>query len=127
MAVSKKTFLEKAGFGLTSLCAIHCIATPFLLTVTPILGSKFQAFHQYEFLFLIGSLILAFYLMYKDYLLHKNPLPMQLIGLAFIIATVGWQLLAEIIVSVLVSVLVLSAYWFNWKHKEKCKCKLSQS
>jgi hypothetical protein len=122
MVNNNKTIWEKAGFGLTTLCAIHCAATPVIISLAPMLGAKFEQFHQYEFAFLIISLILAFVLLRKDFAIHRNPLPKILIATAFFIAIIGWRLLPELLVSLGVSVLVLLAYWVNWKHKAACNC-----
>ena len=125
MGLHSKSSAEKLGFWLTIICGVHCIATPLLITFLPILGSKFEAFHQYELIFLLASLLLAFYLMNKDFKIHQNHLPRQLIITAFIIASTCWSVFQEIYISVIVSTLIIAAYWLNWKHKEKCRCKLS--
>jgi hypothetical protein len=125
MGLHSKSGAEKFGFWLTIICGIHCISTPILLTFLPILGSKFEAFHQYELVILLGSLIVAFFLMKKDFKIHKNPIPRQMIVAAFFIASLGWNLFQETAVSIIVALLIVSAYWLNWKHKEKCNCKQS--
>ncbi len=122
MGLHSKSNAEKLGFWLTLICGIHCIATPILLTFLPILGSKFEALHKYELVILLASLIMAFLLMNKDFKIHRNPIPRQLIGAAFLLASLGWNIFQESIVSIIVSSLVVTAYWLNWKHKEKCSC-----
>jgi hypothetical protein len=125
MGLHTKSGAEKIGFWLTLICGIHCIATPILLTFLPILGSKFEAFHKYELIILLASLLMAFFLMHNDFKIHRNPLPRQLIVVAFLISSASWAVFAENYVSILVSTLIVFAYWLNWKHKEKCSCKVS--
>jgi drug/metabolite transporter (DMT)-like permease len=125
MAELDKSNIEKIGFWLTLLCGIHCIATPLAITFLPFLGAKFEAFHRYELIFLTISLLLALFLMYRDSKIHNNPTPIKLILVAIIVALIGNIFLSkvyEIYVSVSIAVLIITAYWLNWKHKERCSC-----
>lgn len=125
MADSKKTNIEKIGFWLTLVCAVHCMATPILITFLPYFGSKFEILHRYENVFLTLSFVLAIYLLGRDYRSHKNIVPMQLIVLAAIIKLLDLLFLNksfEIYVSISIAGAILFAYWLNWKHKERCRC-----
>lgn len=125
MGLHSKSGAEKVGFWLSIICGVHCIATPFMLTFLPIIGTKFKAFHKYELVILLVSLMMAFFLLNKDFKIHKNPIPRQLIVAAFLISSAGWNFFNETYVSIVVSGLIITAYWLNWKHKEKCACRLS--
>jgi MerC mercury resistance protein len=125
MGLHTKSAAEKVGFWLTVICGIHCLATPILITILPILGSKFEAFHKYETFFLYISLFLAAFLMWKDKKIHNNPWPFEMIIMAMCITPFCYNFFgnaAEIFVSISTSILIISAYWINWKHKEKCHC-----
>ncbi len=125
MGLHSKSGAEKVGFWLTIICGIHCIATPLLITLLPIMGSKFDAFHKYETWFLYLSLFLAAFLMWKDKKIHNNPWPLEMIVVAMCISIICNLFLGkkyEIYVSVSLALLIISAYWLNWKHKEKCHC-----
>ena len=125
MADPTKSNVEKVGFWLTVICAVHCIATPLVITFLPILGSKFEMFHRYENAFLFISFILALYLLGRDYREHKNIFPMVLLLTAAVLNTFAFLFLNkshEVYVSVGMSLLIISAYWLNWKHKARCKC-----
>lgn len=128
MGLHSKSGAEKLGFWLTLICGIHCIATPILITFLPMLGSKFEAFHKYETVLIYLSLILAFYLLWKDYKIHNNFKPVGLI-IAASFATVLQKIISinnlELFFSISISAFIITAYWLNWKHKTKCKCKLS--
>lgn len=122
---STKSSAEKVGFWLTIICGIHCILTPLAITFLPVLGSKFAELHQYENTILIVSLFLASILLFKDFRLHKNELPLMLLG-----ASIGIKCIQvlffkhnfETIFSVSISIMIILGYWLNWKHKAKCRC-----
>ena len=125
MADPAKSNVEKVGFWLTILCGIHCILTPIAITFLPVIGSKFTQFHQYENSILAISLVLASFLLFKDFRLHKNELPLLLLGASIGIKSI--QILFfkhnfETIFSISIALFIVVAYWYNWKHKAKCQC-----
>jgi chromate transport protein ChrA len=125
MQDSTKIGIEKVGFWLTILCAIHCIATPILITFLPLMGAQFELFHQYENYILSLSFVLAIVLLLKDHQIHKNKLPLRLIAIAAVIKIIDIIFLTqnlEVYVSISIAALIVYAYWLNWKHKEKCNC-----
>lgn len=125
MGLHSKSRAEKVGFWLTIICGIHCIATPVLITLLPMVGSKFEVFHRYETIFLYFSLFLAVYLMWKDKKKHNNPWPLEIVVVAMCLSILFNYYLGksfEIYTSLLVALLIITAYLLNWKHKEKCHC-----
>ena len=118
--------IEKAGFYLSIACAIHCIATPVLITLLPVLGSNFLGNHSWEIWFIGGSLVLAGVILFNDYLKHKNTIPMTLLfGTLIVKALEIWWLgdKFEFITGSLGAIFIATAYYFNWKYKEKaCGC-----
>jgi hypothetical protein len=125
MAKNNATFLEKTGFWLTFLCAIHCLATPFLLASLPVLGSRFELLHKYEFSILLVSLLLAALLLFKDYKIHKNTRPLLLLLLAMGLKVIEYIFdlhTWELYLTVGISACLCFAYYFNWRHKEACSC-----
>jgi MerC mercury resistance protein len=120
-----KLSLEKIGVSLSFICAIHCIITPLLLFILPLFGSTFSSFHIYENPIMFASFLLAFYILFTDFKMHKNPLPLLLIGLASAIKIVeyfGKLHRYELIIAPIIAVLVTIAYYLNWKHRKKCHC-----
>lgn len=117
--------IEKVGFYLSLICAIHCIATPILITLLPFLGSSFISDHSWEIWFIVGSLILAGVLLWSDFRRHQNPLPLYLlVGSMLVkvleIAWLGHQF--EFFTGTLGASLIALAYYFNWKYKKNCSC-----
>lgn len=122
---SSKSGAEKIGFWLTIVCGIHCILTPIAITFLPVFGAKFSQFHQYENPILIVSIALASILLFRDFRLHKNEIPLLLIGLAVGIKSIQIIFLKhnfETYFSVSISIMIILGYWLNWKHKAKCRC-----
>ena len=54
-----ETPIEKVGFYLSIICAVHCIATPVVMTVLPYLGSSLFHNHSWEIWFIGASVALA--------------------------------------------------------------------
>lgn len=117
--------MEKVGFYLSLLCAVHCIATPILITLLPFLGSSFISDHSWEIWFIGGSLMLASILLWSDFRKHQNPLPLfLLIGSLLVklleIVWLGHQF--EFLTGSIGALFIASAYYFNWKYKKQCGC-----
>ncbi len=125
MADASKTFLEKMGFGLTIICAVHCLAMPFLITLLPFMGQQFQAIHQFEIYIILTSFVLAFVLLYKDFRRHKNETPLKLVALSLLIKSIEWfgnLEKYETYFSLIMAILIIIAYYLNWQHKKQCAC-----
>lgn len=118
--------IEKVGFYLSILCAIHCIATPLLITLIPFLGGSLLADHTWELWFIGGSLVLANIILMIDYKKHLNAIPLLLLMLSLLIklSEIVWFAdKYELITGGLGGLLIASAYYINWKAKEKsCDC-----
>lgn len=70
--VLPRQWVDYIGFGASFICAIHCILTPFLVMMLPVIGSYFMYSHEVEILFVICTLILAFFSICWGYRLHKE-------------------------------------------------------
>ncbi len=117
--------MEKIGFYLSLICAIHCIATPIAITLLPFLGSSFISDHSWEIWFIGGSLMLAGILLFSDFKKHQNPMPLYLlIGSLLVklleIIWLGHQF--EFLTGSLGALFITLAYYFNWKYKKECSC-----
>jgi len=117
--------MEKAGFYLSLICAIHCITTPIIITLLPFLGSSFISNHSWEIWFIGGSLTLAGILLFNDFRKHQKSMPLYLlIGSLFIklleIIWLGHKF--EFLTGTLGALFIALAYYFNWKYKKECSC-----
>ena len=79
----KVSRFDRLGIGLSTLCAIHCIATPFILGVLPLAGLSFVANAQFEWIMiaLIGGLAVLTYV--SGYRMHGRlgAFPLLAVGL----------------------------------------------
>jgi glucose-6-phosphate-specific signal transduction histidine kinase len=118
--------IERVGFYLSLACAVHCIATPVLITLLPFLSSGFIGNHAWEIWFIGGSLVLAGVILFNDYLKHKNLVPMSLLLGSMAVKGIEMVWLGhqfEFITGSLGAVFIALAYFLNWKYKEKaCGC-----
>lgn len=117
--------IEKIGFYVSLLCAIHCIATPLLVTLLPYVGGHLLQNHTWELWFILGSVVLAGAILWGDYKKHQYRLPLTLLlaSLSVKALEVLWLGEAfEFITGALGGLLIALAYYFNWKYKAACTC-----
>lgn len=130
---AQSTFLDKAvtsldnlGIVASTLCLIHCLALPFIITLVPFLG--LQIFEGHEAHLWMGAFVWAFALfgMVPGYLKHRKPqiLVGMLVGLSLVTFAVlgaepllGEQYELPFIVS---GNLILVA--FHWWNRGMFKC-----
>jgi hypothetical protein len=119
--------VEKVGVFLSLLCAIHCLALPLILFAAPYLASSIAFSPLAEWILVIGSFGLALLLLWQDYLKHRKPLPLYFLGIGVVIKLVDTLLgikSIEWIFGLSLGVFITLAYWYNYKHKTACTCKI---
>lgn len=118
---------EKIGVFLSLLCAIHCLTLPVVLFAAPYLASSFAFSVTMEWFLVVVSFGMALLLLWKDYLKHRKPMPLYFLGLGVFIklvdTLVGMRSI-EWIFGLSLGVFITLAYWFNYKHKTACTCKI---
>ena len=119
--------VEKVGVFLSLLCAIHCLALPLILFAAPYLASSIAFSPMAEWVLVIGSFGMALLLLWQDFRKHRQPMPLFFLGLAVLIklvdTLVGMKSI-EWIFGLSLGVFITLAYWFNYKHKTDCTCKI---
>ena len=120
--------VEKVGVFLSLLCAIHCLALPLILFAAPYLASSIAFSPMAEWVLVIGSFGMALLLLWQDFRKHRQPMPLYFLGLAVLIklvdTLVGMKSI-EWIFGLSLGVFITLAYWFNYKHKTACTCKIN--
>lgn len=115
--------LHKTGLWLSILCTIHCLAMPVILTALPFLGNTLIN-ETTEHILIVASLIIAVFLLSKDYQVHQNRLPFILLFVSIVLNFVGVFLVNksnETIFVVLGASCMSAAYLYNWwLHKKVC-------
>ena len=118
---------EKVGVFLSLLCAIHCLTLPLILFAAPYLASSIAFSPLAEWVLVIGSFGMALLLLWQDFRKHRIPMPLYFLGLAVLIklvdTLVGMKSI-EWIFGLSLGIFITLAYWFNYKHKTACTCKI---
>lgn len=118
---------EKVGVFLSLLCAIHCLTLPLILFAAPYLASSIAFSPLTEWILVVASFGMALLLLMQDFRKHRKPMPLYFLGLAVLIklmdTLVGVKSI-EWIFGLSLGVFITLAYWFNYKHKTACTCKI---
>ncbi|MFD3409301.1 MerC domain-containing protein [Aquirufa sp. HETE-83D] len=118
---------EKVGVFLSLLCAIHCLTLPLILFAAPYLASSIAFSPLAEWILVASSFVMALLLLWQDYRKHKKSMPLYFLALAALIklvdTLVGMKSI-EWIFGLSLGVFITLAYWFNYKHKTACTCKI---
>lgn len=119
---------EKVGVFLSLLCAIHCLTLPIILFVAPYLASSFAFSVTVEWILVLLSFGMALLLLWQDYRKHRKPMPLYFLGIAVFIKLVDTLLgnkSIEWVFGLSLGLFITLAYWYNYKHKTACTCKIS--
>lgn len=119
--------LSSLGFSLSLLCAVHCLAMPFLIAFAPFFGSFLS--HTAETLILLVSAILGGYVFLTNYQSHGNFWPISLLILSLLLSFAGLVLFHdkwEVPFMASGGICMATAYFINWKSQKKsCSNSLS--
>ncbi|WP_082391260.1 MerC domain-containing protein [Jiulongibacter sediminis] len=111
--------LYKLGLGMSFLCAIHCLSMPFILVALPTLGEHFLP-EFVENILVVSSMLIAIYLLSRDFRHHQNRLPFLLLGISAGLYTLDFFATHHLF-SILGSVSMAAAYVLNWRlHRKSC-------
>jgi len=108
------------GFSASLLCAIHCSALPFFLSLAPLAGLQFLENPLIEYGMIVLSFFIASYaLIYGYYRHHRKPLALTIVLLGFLLIAIGHLLEIaryEILFTSFGALIVASAHIINWKN-----------
>ena len=119
-------FGDYAGIAASSLCMVHCLATPLLMIAFPMLGlaHAHDTFHDLMLAAISLPVLLA---LLPGYLRHRDlaVLVLGLVGLGsflaavFIVSPLLGEL-AEAVAAVISGILLLAAHFRNRRHCTRC-------
>jgi hypothetical protein len=119
-------YADYAGMAASALCLVHCLAMPLLLAAFPLLrlGDEHHALHD---MLLVGVTVPVLVALVPGYLKHRDPAAL-LLGVAGICALLAavlvvgpqWGEVAETVVAVISSVLLLTAHLRNHRYCREC-------
>jgi hypothetical protein len=82
---------DRVGATASFLCALHCAALPFVLTVLPALGLSFLSDHRFEHVFIAFASVLALTALIRGYRRHRVAAALCLLAPGLILLwTGGW-------------------------------------
>ena len=76
--VQGQKILDSLAISASTLCVLHCLVTPFLLILVPVISSTFVAdelFHKIFVAFILVVVNFYFYLEFKKYSIHGVEYP----------------------------------------------------
>ncbi|MEM9674330.1 MAG: MerC domain-containing protein [Cyclobacteriaceae bacterium] len=106
------------GFSASLLCAIHCAALPFLLTLAPLAGLQFLGNPWVEYTFILLSFGIACYALIPGYRRHRQPLALILVLVGFILIGAAHSVVPEAYEAVFTPVgatIIAIAHLINWR------------
>lgn len=121
---SKKTLADKVAIGLSALCTIHCLILPFVLVAFPALTTLFVFDNEvFHFWLLFGVIPISLFALISGFAHHRNMFIVGLTGtgLCLLITAllIGHETAgesAEVILTVLGSILIATGHFYNLKH-----------
>ena len=63
---------DKVGIFLSSLCAIHCLITPILLLLVPVLGEAYAHNHEFHIVMALFVVPVAYFAFFSGYRHHRK-------------------------------------------------------
>ena len=115
--------LDKLGMCTSAVCAVHCLATPFIILLFPLSGLAIIDSEGVEvgllvlsFLFAVSSLVVSYFRR------HRNIQPVLIASIGFFLFILGKSFsseVLEIVFSVLGGTLLVTAHYFNIKLTKK--------
>jgi len=92
--------LDAVAMGISALCVVHCLATPVLVVLFPIVGGTLFADHDFHALLLLLVLPTSTLALYLGYRRHHAPRALRLgvLGMAILIlaAVLGPEVLGPV-------------------------------
>ena len=111
--------LDFIGFSASLLCALHCAALPFFLSLIPLSGLKYLDNVWIEYIFILASFSIAGYSLIRGYFRHHHKLALLLVTAGFALVGTGhflghgWN---EVLLTSSGAVIVAVAHLLNWNY-----------
>ncbi len=117
--------LDLIGFTASMLCAIHCAALPFLLTLLPLTGLHFLTNPWVEYAIILLSLFIASYALVHGYRRHHHrKTALTVVFAGFVLIGAGHLLThvwLEVVLTSLGASVIAIAHMINWKHMKQSR------
>ncbi|WP_185152548.1 MerC domain-containing protein [Fulvivirga aurantia] len=115
--------LDLIGFSSSVLCAIHCAALPFLLSLAPLANLQFLNNPWVEYAIIIASFLIACFALIHGYSRHHHkPQALVLVVMGFVLISTGhlaeWN---EAVFTTFGATIVAIAHLINWRQIKQSK------
>lgn len=109
--------LDFLGFSASFLCAIHCLALPFLLSLGLFGGLSWLHHPSVEWGLIGTAVVIAGPALYRGYRQHGRARPVWLAGIGFLLLGLSRSSIGdEHLLTAAGGLLIATAHWFNWKY-----------
>lgn len=91
---------DRVGATASFLCAVHCVALPFVLALLPLIGLGFLAGHTFERIFVACAATLASASIFTAYRRHRKPHALFLMvpGIALLLFGISVDIDAHVVI-----------------------------
>jgi len=117
--------IDFIGFSTSVLCAVHCAALPFLLSLAPLAGLQFLNNPWVEYTIILLSFLMASFALIHGYRKHHQKLlPLLIVTVGFALIFTGHLLQfewTEITFTSCGAVAIAIAHLINWKYIKRSK------
>ncbi|RLJ79755.1 MerC domain-containing protein [Pedobacter alluvionis] len=121
---SSKINLDRIGITASTLCAIHCAALPFLITVLPMWGLGFLANEEVEITMIAISLLVGIWSLSSAYRKqHRRMMPILVLIAGFACIALGHFSGIEPLEPILIPVgglIIAAAHYINLRMLKSC-------
>ncbi|MEH3115447.1 MerC domain-containing protein [Pedobacter terrae] len=121
---SYKINLDRIGITASTLCAIHCAALPFLITVLPLWGMEFLANEAVEITMIAFSLIIGIWSLSAAYRKqHRSIIPILVLVTGFTCIAFGHFSGIEFLEPILIPIgglTIAAAHYVNLRMLKSC-------
>ncbi|MEM7161103.1 MAG: MerC domain-containing protein [Bacteroidota bacterium] len=110
--------LDALGMGASIICAIHCAAVPFLLSLAATASLSFLQSPWFEFGILALAFVFVLLSLVPSYRKHKKALPLVLASVGLIAVVVNHILFGHefYIISFIGAILITLAHYKNYRY-----------
>lgn len=122
--------LDRLGLSASTLCAIHCAAMPFLVSVLPALGLGFLGGGTFELAMIGVSISIASLSLGSSYKLHRKLNPLMIMvsgGMLLVFNFFGHESHTELMeslhpyIAAFGGLMIASAHWINMRLCSNCE------
>lgn len=109
--------LDFFGFFASALCAVHCLALPFVLTLGMLSGLEWLVHGVVEMVFIGLSLVIATWSLSRSIPRHQSRKPLRIALLGFALLLISRFIPGEALhlVTGIAGFIIAYSHWVNWK------------